>query len=134
MLTPEIAATVREEGASIEDLKIDVIKDYWVDFEKDGVKMGVAQFSQKFANCYEGHIQVLPEYRKKYTQEIGVKLWGWVEENLPGSLIVTHVPFLYDNVKNFLLVNGFKQVGILEKAYRKEGKQNDMWILTKRAK
>jgi hypothetical protein len=128
----EIAATIREDGARIEDLKVDVVGDCWVKFVDGDKQLGVAFFHPIYSGCFDAHIHVLPEFRKEYTKEIGLQLWQWVEENLPDSLIVTHVPKLYENVRRFLLMNEFKEVGTLEKAFLKEGKKQDMWIMSKR--
>lgn len=129
---PEIMATISEDGATEKHLKVDVINDYWVEFLDGDIELGVAQFTPIFKDCYIAHIQVLPEHRKEYTQKIGPALWGWIEDNLKDSLIITHVPVLYQNVKNFLLANDFKEVGTLEKAFLKEGKKQDMWVMQRR--
>ena len=129
---PEIEATIKEDNATEDDLKIDVINDFWVEFLDGDIELGVAFFHPIYGACFDAHIHVLPEFRQEYSMRIGKALWQWVEDNLKDSLVMTHIPTIYENVRSFLLANEFKQVGILEKAFLKEGKKQDMWILTKR--
>ncbi len=134
LMKPEISATIKEDGATANDLNIDVINDIWVEFLDGDKELGVAFFHPIYSGCFDAHIHVLPEFRKEYSKEIGVQLWAWVEDNLKDSLVITHVPVLYENVKNFLLSNDFKEVGTLEKAFMKEGKKQDVWLMQKRCK
>jgi len=130
----DIFDAISEDGATVDDLNIDVINQLWVRVEADGLGIGVVQFKRIFNQCFDAHIHILPEYRKEHTKESGAKIWQWVEDNLKGCLIYTNVPVFCPNVREFLIGFGFKETGYLDKAWSKNGKQNDMWILTKRAK
>lgn len=130
----DIFDAISEDGATVEDLNVDVINQLWVRVEVDGLGIGVVQFKRIFSQCWDAHIHILPEYRKEHSLEAGEKIWQWVMDNLNGSLIYTNVPVFCESVKDFLLNFGFKHSGELEKAWLKNGKSNDMWILTKRAK
>lgn len=127
----QIAKCISEDGATLENLDIDVIKDYWVEFIDGDIEIGVAQFKQVFNRCYEAHIHVLHEHRKEYTEKVGIKLWKWVEDNLKKGTVVTKVPTLYPNVREFLLKFKFEETGILKNAWRKNSKQHDMWIFSR---
>lgn len=127
----EIFECISEDGATVDSLNIDVVKDYWLEIVDCGVDIGVFQLKQTFNKCWEAHIHILPQHREKYTQDAGDKIWSWVEDNLKEGLIVTNVPKLYPNVREFLLKFGFEDSGCLKNAWFKNGQQHDMWILTR---
>lgn len=133
ILTDEIIFdAITEDGFKVENFVIDVMKDCWVEIVNDNEVIGVASFKQMYNKCYDTHIHVLPEHRTQ-SKEAGAALWEWIEENMTGCLIYTAVPCFCDSVRGFLLSFEFKEIGVLEKAWFKNNKQNDMWILTKRA-
>ena len=134
LTNPDILDSISEDGFNVDDLDVNVIKDKWVGIFSGDIEIGAAQFRPMFNKCFDCHIHILPQYRKDYSQEVGVKLLKWCDENLSGSLLYTNVPIFCENVKQYLLSFGFKEIGILEKAWFKNGIQNDMTILTKRAK
>jgi len=129
----KIFDAISEDGADFNNLKIDVISDYWLVVYKGGDVIGVVQFKQIFNKCWDAHIHILPEYRK-YSKESGNKIWEWVETYLPDSLIYTTVPVISPNVRAFLESFSFKESGRLDRAWLKNGKLNDMWIMCRRAK
>lgn len=134
-----ILDAISEDGFDVEDLpkSIDVVKDIWLEIIYDSnnswVTIGVVQFKQMFSNCYGGHIHILPEFRREFSRIAGEKILEYCSksEDLKGGLIYTNVPMFCENVKNFLLSLGFVERGILPNAWKKNGKQNDMWIFTK---
>jgi len=128
----EILDSISEDGFNVEMFNFDVIKDTWLKIENEGVLIGVVQFKPMFTNCFDSHIHILPKFRKAYSAKSGEMILKWCSENMSGSLLYTNVPDFCVNVKNFLLSFGFKEIGILEKAWTKNGIQNDMTILTKR--
>lgn len=134
LTNPKILDDISEDGFKIEMFKIDVINDYWVELLDGDLEIGVAQFKPVFSKMLDCHIHILPEHRKKYSKSFGTKLLEWADLNLKGSLLYTTVPVFCENVKNYLLSFDFKESGLLEKAWTKNGKLNDMWILTKRVK
>ena len=130
----DIFDAISEDGSTFESLKIDVINELWVKIEANGTDIGVVQFKRMFNQCFDAHIHILPEYRKEYSQEAGERIWRWVMSHLKGSLIYTNVPVFCQNVVHFLEGFGFEQKGYLDSAWLKNGKLNDMIILTKRAR
>ena len=131
---PTIYDAISEDEAKIEDLVIDVINHLWVKVSVGDLDIGVVQFKPMFNHCYDADIHILPEFRQFHSMQAGEMIWNWVESNLKDSLIHTNVPVFCENVRNFLLQFEFKESGILEKAWLKNGKLNDMWILTRRTK
>lgn len=127
-----ILDAISEDGFDVNSFKIDVMKDHWIALIDGDKEIGVAQFKPMFNKCFDCHIHILPNYRKEYSEDAGKKLLQWADENLEDSLLYTNVPVFCKSVKAFLLNFGFKEVGLLEKAWLKNGIQHDMWILTKR--
>ena len=127
----DIFDSISEDDATIEHLKVDVIKDYWLSITDGDLEIGVVQFKQMFNKCFDAHIHILPKYRKDYSIAAGHKIWDWVQEYLSGCLLYTNVPVFCPNVKEWLMHFKFKETGYLEKAWLKDGKQNDMWIMTR---
>ncbi len=127
----EIFNAISEDNATLETLKFDVINEHWVSVIVDKKAIGVANFKQIFTKTYDCHIHILPKYRKEYSSWAGEMLIKWCDEHLPNSLLYTNVPVFCKPVKNFLIKFGFKESGLLTKAWTKNGKLNDMWILTR---
>ena len=79
----------------------------------------------KYLNGNECHVQVLPEYRKKYAIKFG-------EQSLlfKGTLpLYAEIPDLYKNVLAFALLNNFKVTDIREDDYIKNGKTYNVNVL-----
>jgi RimJ/RimL family protein N-acetyltransferase len=131
LMNKEIYDSISEDGGDINNIKIDVIEEYWVDVYVNNKTIGVAQFKQMFNKCWDCHIHILPEFRKEYSKEAGMKLLDWCSENLKGSLLYTNVPVFCPNVIAFLKYFDFKEIGLLKGAWKKNGVQNDMMILTR---
>lgn len=119
---------ISEEGATFNDLKVNVIDDYWVALELNNELVGVAQFKPISSCCYESHIHILGKHRKEHAINAGTELIKWCEENLEGSLHV-RTPSYFKGVVKYLESFGFIVVGEIEKAWRKNGKLNSMIIL-----
>lgn len=127
----DIFDAISEDTATIEDLKVDVLQDYWLKVDVDCEVVGVVQLKRMFNKCFDCHIHILPEFRKEYSLMAGEVILGWCVGNLSGSLLYTNVPEFCPNVKSFLLKFGFTEQGILPNAWFKNGKLNDMTILTR---
>jgi len=132
LVDPVIFNAISEDGMTYEQLKIDVIDNFWLKITEDTNLMGCVQFKPIFNKCWDAHIHILPEFRKR-SKEAGALIWKWVEDNLIG-LIYANIPVFCPNVREFLLSFGFEDAGYLKNAWFKNGKQNDMWILTKESK
>ena len=131
LLNEEIFNAISEDDATINDLRVDVINDYWVDLVDGEIIIGVAQFKAMFNKCYDAHIHILPEHRKKHSLAAGDALIKWCEDNIKGSLLFTTIPEFCPNVVEFLLAFDFQESGLLVGAWKKNGKQNNMKILTR---
>lgn len=127
---PDIFEEISEDGADVREIEFDVVKNIWLSITHESRVIGILVFKQMFNKTFDTHIHILHKYRH-LSREAGKALIEWMQENMAKSLILTMVPVICGNVKNFLLEFDFKQVGILEKAWKKNGKQNDMWILTR---
>ena len=123
--------SISEDTATIENLRVDVLDDYWLKIEVDSQIIGVVQFKQMFNKCFDSHIHILKNHRRKHSIEAGRLILKWCNDNIKDSLLYTNVPCFCDNVKAFLINFGFKEQGVLPNAWRKNGEMNDMTILTR---
>jgi len=135
LMDETIFEAISEDNATIEDIKIDVFKDKWLEVVDDSgdewPTIGIVQFRQVFTNAYDAHIHILPQYRKKHSLEAGAKILDWCEEHIPGSTLMTNVPVTCPNVKDWLMAFNFIETGYLERVWTKGGERIDMWILTR---
>ena len=126
---PKIFDLISEDGATYNDLDVDVIKCYWLSiFDKELI--GVVQLKPLTSSCYEGHIHILKEHRKKHSNEAGKAIIEWCKDNLKGTLYA-HTPSYCKNVINFLEGFEFTNTGVIPKAWKKNGDLNDLTILTR---
>ena len=122
---------ISEDGATFNDLRVNVIDDYWVDLRVDGVLIGVTQFKPIFNKCYDIHMHVLPEHRKLHSLSAGKAVIDWCGDNINGCILYATVPMLCQNVVNFMKGFGFNVTGEIPLAWKKNGVQNNMIILTR---
>ena len=131
LMDSQIFDAISEDGATVNDVRVNIFDEYWVEITNDDVVIGVAQFKPMFNKCFDAHIHILPEYRKTHSLDAGSALIEWCEEHLKGCLLFTTIPEFCPNVVSFLKSFGFKESGKLKGAWKKNGKQNDMTILTR---
>ena len=129
LTNPEIFDLISEDGATFNDLDVDVIKHYWLSISDDDL-IGVVQLKPITSSCYEGHIHILKEHRKTHSKAAGDGVIAWCKDNLKGTLYA-HTPANCKNVINFLEKFEFTNTGAIPKAWKKNGELNDLAILTR---
>ena len=131
VLTDEhIFDSITEDGATIEDLKVDVINHFWLGIYEDLVLIGVLLLRPIYSECYDIHIQILKEHRK-HGKKAGLAVMEWCKSNIPNKTLHTNIPVFCKNVRLFVLSLGFKEVGVIPGVWKKNGKMNDMAIFTR---
>ena len=131
LMDSQIFDAISEDGATVNDVRVNIFDEYWVEITNNDVVIGVAQFKPMFNKCFDCHINILGEYRKEHALDAGNALIEWCKENLKGCLLFTTIPDFCPNVVSFLKAFGFEESGKLKCAWKKNGKQNDMTILTR---
>lgn len=131
LLRPDIFETISEDGATYNEIKFDVVDNYWLKLTANGALIGIFQLKQLFAKCYQGHIHILPEYRERFSIKCGEQIIKWSEANIKGSTILTTVPSIYKNVVSFLTKFEFKRNGVMPKSFLKNKELHDLIILTR---
>ena len=129
LTNPEIFDAVSEDGATYNDLKIDVIGNYWLSIT-DKELIGVVQFKPITSHCFESHIHILKEHRKAHSYDAGKAIVEWCKGNLKGTLYA-HTPAYCKNVVKFLEQFEFSSAGAIPKAWNKNGELHDLVILTR---
>jgi len=127
---PDIFDSISEDGATFNDLKVDVVDQYWLSVFDKGLLLGVVQFKPTTSSCYESHIHIIKKHRKKYAKEAGEAILKWCKDNLKGTLYA-HTPSYCENVIKFLRSFHFQDTGLMPSAWKKNGKLNDLIILTR---
>ena len=131
ILTNEhIFDSITEDGATIEDLKVDVINNYWLGIYKSMTLIGVLLLRPIYSECYDIHIHILKEHRKN-GKRAGLAIIEWCNKNIPNKTLHTNIPIFCKNVRHFVVSLGFKEVGVIPKVWKKNGKMNDMSIFTR---
>lgn len=131
LMNDDIFEAISEDEATIDDLNIDVMKHFWLALTDDDQDIGCVQLIPKTSNSWEAHIHILPIHRKRYSHRAGLEIWHWLRMNLKGNVIYCKVPSNSPNVKKYLEGFKFKQVGLLEKVWLKNGKLLNMWIMSR---
>ncbi len=131
LMDSQIFDSISEDGATVNDVRVDIFDEYWVELTNGDDVIGVAQFKPMFNKCFDSHIHILPQYRREHSLDAGSALIEWCKEHLEGCLLFTTVPEFCPNVVSFLKEFDFEETGLLKGAWKKNGKQNDMTILTR---
>ena len=122
--------SISEDGATFEDLTVDVINHYWLGIYEDINLIGVLLLRPIYSECYDIHIHILKEYRKHW-KPAGAAIIEWCKKNIPNKTLHTNIPVFCKNVKHFVLSFGFKEAGLIPSVWKKNGKMNDMYIFTR---
>jgi len=131
LIDDQIFDAISEDKATKEDLRVDVLKDTWLRVVVDDVTIGVVQFKRMFNRCYDGHIHILPTYRKEFAIESGKNIMEWLRKNMKGCTIYTNTPEYCGNVRAFLRGFEFEETGRIRRAWLKNGILNDLIIMTR---
>lgn len=123
---PVIFDAISEDGANLADIKVDVLNDIWLRIDSDDRLIGVVQLKALYRNCFEGHIQILPEHRKEHSRKAGESIISWLKANLSGFTITANAPVFCESVCNYLKAFGFEECGKIQDAWTKNGKTNDL--------
>lgn len=97
----------------------------------DGVVVGLVVVHLTSQNWYQGHVQVLPEYRAEHAFTFGHDALEWIWGNTVIPKLIALVPELYPNVKKFLDAQGFTQEGYITNSYKKNGRTYSNWLMSK---
>ena len=127
----EIFNVISEDDSSVDDLKVDVIKDYWLRIVDGHVLIGVVNFKPTTKRCYEGHIHILPQFRKTSSLQAGDGIANWLTKNLSGYTIHTKTPSCYPNVQAFLKRFQFESTGRFKGSWLKNGELHDLIIMSR---
>lgn len=122
--------SISEDGATFEDLKVDVINHYWLGIYEGINFIGVLLLRPIYSECFDIHIHILKEHRKHF-KSAGLAIIEWCKESIPNKTLHTNVPVFCRNVRYFVLSLGFKEAGIIPKVWKKNGIMNDMYIFTR---
>lgn len=128
LMNEEIFKAIKDDGFS-GSFEPDIENETWVSITVNDKCIGVYNFHGRGVITCEIHAHILPEYRKEFSLESGLKILQWFVKYFKYRKLVAQVPFCHPNVKAFCLANGFKEEGINKGSYLKNGELLDQWYL-----
>ncbi len=126
--SPDIWATVAEDGQEPEDFKADVDSECWLAIFAGDDFIGLFNLHATNTVTTAIHAHVLPEFRRKYSVKAGRVALKWVIDNSDYQKIIAEIPVIYPNVKRFAQAFSFVMEGCNRKSYLKNGDIIDQWI------
>lgn len=127
----EIFDAISEDDSSYDDLSPDVLKEYWLRVVDGSVLIGVVNFKPTTKKCYEGHIHILPQFRKASSLIAGDGIVNWLNKNMKGVTVHTKTPACYPNVQGFLKKFDFESTGRMKSSWLKGGELHDLIIMSR---
>lgn len=116
---------VCEDGHPIDEWEPEVEASCWIDVNS----WGVYSFDAVNKTTLEMHAFIKPDCRKKHSDESGKLILKWVLDESPAQYkkIITEVPTIHPNVREFCLRHGFQEEGINRLSHQKNGVLYDQW-------
>lgn len=109
---------VSEDGAP--PYKPDLINELWIGIYMGGFYIGMFRLHQLTSVCWQGHIFILPEFRKQ-SDGIGKAMKRWIVENVDAKKVIAEIPECFPNVVAFLERHGFTKQGFNADSFSKNG-------------
>lgn len=114
---PEMWKRIGEDGEKPSDLDDKGIPEGWrvIAAETPDETMGCFTVHPipKNMNTWELHVNVLEQYRDKYSSDFGKEMMRWLSEELPWNVewIKAQIPEIYPDVIGFAMKLGFRDFG-----------------------
>lgn len=126
-IVSEMWDCVCEDGHDLETFDPKPDANCWVKLDD----IGLYNLHPHNSSTLEIHAFILPEYRKDKSEESGKEILKWMLEKSPVQYqkVIAQVPFLYPNVKEFCMKNGFQVEGVNRLSHKKDGVLHDQWLL-----
>jgi len=118
---------VCEDGHTLDDFDPKPDENCWINIED----IGLYNLHPHNSTTLEIHAFILPNKRKENSALTGREILNWILNNAPEQYqkVIAQVPFLYPNVKDFCIKNGFQIEGINRLSHKKNGVIVDQWLL-----
>ncbi len=130
MMHEDILPTIIDDTWNGTAFMPDVDNEIYLGCVVDGALIGIYRLHWIGGVCLQGHAHILKEYRKEYSVKSCRDVMRWLIANVARcKKVVCFVPSVYDNVKQFLAVCGFKLEGTLRKSFVLNGQVHDQWIM-----
>ncbi len=129
MFTKGLWETASEDGITKEEFDPDVENDVWLVFFTSDKIIGCYLVEPKNSVMIEVHPNIIPKYRKKYTKETGIVFFKWVLSDKRIKKLISYIPVIYPNVRDFCLDFGLKHEGINRLSTIKNGELHDQWMM-----
>jgi hypothetical protein len=119
-----------EDGALFEKWAPDP-RVLWLEIQIDDERIGVYSLKPYSSTTIDMHAQVLPEHRRKFTQEITDAVHQFVLACTPPEAIkfITFIPNCHKNVIRYVEKAGWLNEGLITKCHWKDGMLYDKCIM-----
>ncbi len=120
----------KEDGALFENWAPDPSV-LWLEIQADGERLGVYSLKPHSSTTIDMHAQILPQHRRKFTQDITGAVHKFVLACTPKEAIkfITFIPTCYKNVIHYVESAGWNHEGLITKCYWKDGTLYDKCIM-----
>jgi hypothetical protein len=109
---------ISEDGQ--ERYKPDLLNEYWLGLFMDGEYLGMYRFHSLTSAMLEGHVFMLPE-KRQHSYDCGLKICGWLIENLEFNRVSVNIPDCFKNVISFVEKLGLTKHGYISNCFLKNG-------------
>lgn len=128
---PTIWDTIAEDGQEPGLFEVELEKNIFLAVNHNGVCLGIYILHVYNGCTLQIHANMLHKHRKAFATESGEKMLDWFRDEGPEKYqkLMAQIPAIYPHVYHFTINRGFKDEGLLIKAYRKKGELHDLHIL-----
>lgn len=129
---PWIYERISEDGQKLSDSMLNFEKNCFLKLRNEADEIIGCYILHAFNGAtLQIHANVLPSFREKYAKQSGHAVLDWIKKNSPPHFqkIIALIPEIYPDVYHFTRKFGFKDEGLLLKAYRKNNQLHNISIL-----
>jgi hypothetical protein len=119
-----------EDGAVFDEYQPNP-NDVWLEVRRGSERLGAYTLHAWNASTFYMHAQVLPQFRRLYTQDITDAVHRWLLDNCFANIqkFITFIPDRYKNVISYVKKAGWNEEGVIAKSYIKDGVLYDLHIM-----
>lgn len=115
---PIIKSEIFEDQAEV--TVPDIVNEFWLGAEIGDEIIGCFRIHQITRPCWQGHIMIIPGYRKEYARSAAKLAIKWLYNEIQElRTLICHIPVCHINVIKFVKGLGFEFIGIIPNSYIK---------------
>lgn len=121
-----------DEDGSDKDLWKPKPKSQWLQILVNDKLAGVYELEQWSGSVIQVHVNIKPEFRIKYSLDIGIEINKWLVDNIIPQFktFVVFIPECFPNVIKWYARLGWELQGTIPDGYKRGGQHNNVIMLT----